>query len=284
MESSDPSASDEGRHGSPQAATAWQRSWVDEEIPALGGLTPHEAADDLESRPLLEALLRDLEWRWEASKAGGSAVPDIESLREELGMEDWTAAYEEDGEEDDELNDEDESVGDSDAARRRWVVPPAKGRMRELELEYLNPADEDDRRFLILAEHPELWDAIDEDLDEIEVEGQTLSPRMHVLMHEAVTTQIWGDEPPEVWLTAVRLTGLGYERHEVLHMLAGTLSGEIWMALHEGKPYDRTRHLAALRALPKSWEQERQAATQRKPTQGHAWHPTPVTGHPKRRR
>lgn len=50
-----------------EALRAWERTWVDEEIPALGGLTPREAVEDSEGRVRLEALLRDFEYREAAS-------------------------------------------------------------------------------------------------------------------------------------------------------------------------------------------------------------------------
>jgi hypothetical protein len=38
---------------------AYEREWVDEQIPALGGLTPREALDDPTARRLLEQMLGD---------------------------------------------------------------------------------------------------------------------------------------------------------------------------------------------------------------------------------
>ncbi|HYT80254.1 MAG TPA: tetratricopeptide repeat protein [Actinomycetota bacterium] len=107
--------------GSAEAARAWQQVWLDEAVPALGGLTPREAAEGLDSRPLLESLLRDLEWRWESARARGSSVPDIDAIRLELGMEDWIAPYfEEDKPEEPSTSTEED--------RRRWAVPPAAGK------------------------------------------------------------------------------------------------------------------------------------------------------------
>ncbi len=53
-----------------EAMAAWRRTWVDEHVPALGGLTPREAAADPDARPLLEALLRDFEYREDAARPG----------------------------------------------------------------------------------------------------------------------------------------------------------------------------------------------------------------------
>ena len=64
-------------------------------------------------------------------------------------------------------------------------------------------------------------------------------------------------DPPEAWATAQRLRRLGYRRHEILHMLGAAMTGEIWHALHDQREYDRDAHLAALAALPESWERQR---------------------------
>jgi hypothetical protein len=50
---------------------------------------------------------------------------------------------------------------------------------------------------------------------------------------------------------------MGYERHDVLHMLASTMSDELWQTLHEKTAYDHARHVRSLRALAESWKQLR---------------------------
>ena len=88
-----------------------------------------------------------------------------------------------------------------------------------------------------------------------------MNPGLHLAMHEIVATQLWDDSPPEVWDTAARLLDAGYERHEILHMLGRLVSDQVWEALHDERPYDRERHVAALQALPGSWERERTTKT-----------------------
>ncbi len=107
---------------------------------------------------------------------------------------------------------------------------------------------------LILAEHPELAQAIEDEQDELLVGGRSTNPRLHITIHEIVASQLWADDPPEVWQTARRLLDAGYERHEILHMIGSALSAELWTVLHEGKPADMSRYVHALRALPASWE------------------------------
>jgi hypothetical protein len=86
------------------------------------------------------------------------------------------------------------SVGMSSEERRRFAVPAATGEFDEINLAYLDPADEDERRILILAEHPELHDAIEAGLDEIHQHGTTINPELHIAMHEIVANQLWHDD------------------------------------------------------------------------------------------
>ena len=141
--------------------------------------------------------------------------------------------------------------------QRSFAVPRATGEFDGIDLAFLDPNDEDDRRMLILAEHPELHRAIEAGLTEIHVKGRTINPALHLAMHEIVANQLWADDPPEVWQTATRLLASGYERHEVLHMLGSVVSDDVYQILHDqDTPYlDKTR--AALAALPDSWERQR---------------------------
>ena len=77
---------DAGRGMSPEARAAWQRTWVEEPVPALDGSTPREAAKSEEGRVLLEALLREFEHRAAINRARGRSAVDVEALRIELGM------------------------------------------------------------------------------------------------------------------------------------------------------------------------------------------------------
>ena len=122
--------------------------------------------------------------------------------------------------------------------------------------------DPDVRAVVIRADHPELDRALHDGKDELIVDGEPMSIRLHLTMHQVLANQLADDDPPEVYLTAQRLLASGYERHEVLHMLAAPIAEQIHATLHDGKEYDRDRHLAALAALPGSW---RRGRTQRTP-------------------
>jgi hypothetical protein len=139
--------------------------------------------------------------------------------------------------------------------RHHFAAPPALGVFDDVDLALLDPADPDERSFLIRAEHPELAGALEREEDEVAVDG--VNPRLHLTIHEIIATQLWDNDPPEVWQTAKRLIAADYERHEILHMLGSALTSEIWHVLSERRPDDGDRYLDALAALPASWEAQR---------------------------
>ena len=71
---------------SEEAEEAWRRHWPDEQVPALGGMTPRRAARSEQRRPWLEALLREMEHDADDLTRRGRRAPDVDSLRAELGM------------------------------------------------------------------------------------------------------------------------------------------------------------------------------------------------------
>jgi hypothetical protein len=147
---------------------------------------------------------------------------------------------------------------DRDDPRRRFVADPKILAALGLELEQLS--DPDARAVAIRREHPELEEAF-AGRDEVDAGDGRMNPSLHLAMHEVVATQLWDDSPPEVWDTAARLLDAGYQRDEILHMLAGPVAEQLWGALHDERPDDRQSDLAALRALPGSWERERTSRT-----------------------
>lgn len=119
-------------------------------------------------------------------------------------------------------------------------------------------ADPDTRAVAIRADHPDLDRALRSGEDVIEMAGEPVNIRLHLAMHQAIAAQLADDDPPAVYLTARRLLDTGYGRHEVLHMLAGAMAEQIHAAITGGERYDRDRHIAALNALPGSWERQPQ--------------------------
>jgi hypothetical protein len=146
-------------------------------------------------------------------------------------------------------------------ARIAAAIPPLDAHARkraadqDWDLSLLDPTDPDERSVLIRLAHPALDDAIERGDEELTVEGRVMNPRLHLMIHEVVATQIIDGDPPDVFDTAKRLIAEGRDRHDVLHMLGSTVSEQIWSATHGRGPYDRAAHVAALAALPGSWDQ-----------------------------
>jgi hypothetical protein len=96
--------------------------------------------------------------------------------------------------------------------RRSWAVPPAHGIYQELDLQLLDPAEEDERALLIEALHPEFADALQGE-DDVIIEGEPVNPRLHVAMHQVVANQLLANDPPETWQTVQRLARGAAARH-----------------------------------------------------------------------
>ncbi|KTC40185.1 MAG: hypothetical protein ACN6QY_02170 [Pseudomonas sp.] len=67
---------------------------------------------------------------------------------------------------------------------------------------------------------------------------------------EAIENQIEGDNPPAAKATFNKLTLVGYEREEILNLMAHVLAIEIDAILEQDRPFDTQWYEAALRALP----------------------------------
>jgi hypothetical protein len=136
--------------------------------------------------------------------------------------------------------------------RRSWAVPPVHGTYIDLDLELLNPDDEDDLTFLMEALHPEFEDALRDD-EEMVVDGEPFSPRLHVTLHHVVASQLLADEPRETWLTVQRLAGLGYDWHNVIHIVTGVVSDNLYEVMNKRRPFDPAEYARRLSELPGDW-------------------------------
>lgn len=138
--------------------------------------------------------------------------------------------------------------------RRSWLFPPVSGTVDGIDLAYLDPVDPDERHLLIAFEHPDLREASQLGLQEIVVDGQAMSPTLHLSLHEIAANQIWDGEPEVTWKTAERLTALGYERHDVLHMISWVVGVEIRESLRDRRMHRPDLMAKGLKGLPASWE------------------------------
>lgn len=72
-------------------------------------------------------------------------------------------------------------------------------------------------------------------------------------MHQSVARQLLDDDPPETWRTVQRLAGLGYDWHNIMHMIAALITENVWRAQAEKKPFDPADYARRLDALPGDW-------------------------------
>jgi uncharacterized protein DUF1841 len=138
------------------------------------------------------------------------------------------------------------------ADRQSWVIPPAHGTYQGIDLELLDLAEEDSRAILMEARHPEFADALHSGGDVI-VEGEPVNPRLHVAMHQVVANQLLADDPPETWETVQRLAGLGYDWHNIMHMIAALVAEDVHRAVAEHQHYDPADYARRLGELPGDW-------------------------------
>jgi Domain of unknown function (DUF1841) len=138
------------------------------------------------------------------------------------------------------------------ADRRSWAVPPGHGTYQGLDLELLDPADEAELTFLIEAQHTEFEDAVRSDEETI-IDGEPFSPRLHIAMHQIVASQLLADQPPQTWLTVQRLSALGYDWHNIMHMIASVVSDDVHRAVQEHRRFDPGDYARRLNELPGDW-------------------------------
>jgi Domain of unknown function (DUF1841) len=105
---------------------------------------------------------------------------------------------------------------------------------------------------LIEARHPQFADALRDGGDVI-VGGETVNPRLHVAMHQVVANQLLADDPPQAWQTVQRLARLGYDWHNIMHMIAALVTEDIAQALNEHRPHDPADYARRLSELPGDW-------------------------------
>ncbi|BFT60264.1 hypothetical protein ACX3YC_04410 [Pseudomonas mohnii] len=67
---------------------------------------------------------------------------------------------------------------------------------------------------------------------------------------EAIENQIESENPPAAKATFNKLTLVGYEKEEILNLMAHVLAVEIDAILEEDRAFDTEWYEAALRALP----------------------------------
>jgi len=119
-----------------------------------------------------------------------------------------------------------------------------------MNLELLDPGDEDELGFLIGALHESgdlPWSG-----GEPVPHGQAGSPRLHVAMHQIVARQILAGDPPQTWQAVQRLAGQSYRWHDIMHMIATLVAQDVHRALAGQQP-DPAAYIRRLDDLPAGW-------------------------------
>jgi hypothetical protein len=124
------------------------------------------------------------------------------------------------------------------------------GTYQGLDLELLHPDDEHELTLLLEAQHLELEEALESGEEILNAEGEPTNPRLHVMLHVVIANQLLADDPPETWQTVQRLAGLGYDWHNVMHLIMGPVSEAVYQTLTEKQPFDRADYVRRLAELP----------------------------------
>ena len=80
----------------------------------------------------------------------------------------------------------------------------------------------------------------------------------HAQLVEAIENQLTDNDPPAAQATLNKLTLVGYEREETLHLMALVLADEIKQMMAEDRAFDGVRYEQNLRNLPELPESSEQ--------------------------
>ncbi|MFP5315787.1 hypothetical protein SAMN04488693_1123 [Arthrobacter subterraneus] len=120
-----------------------------------------------------------------------------------------------------------DSIEDAQAVmeRRQFAMPYFGTWIGQEDYPRLNPNSAAELRLLVLGELKELHGVGKQEYPRSgEPDG---SPVWNAALRELVISQLWHDEPPQVWEAAQRLLALGLEREDILDRLQEALSGHV---------------------------------------------------------
>lgn len=80
-------------------------------------------------------------------------------------------------------------------------------------------------------------------------EETATNPYLKEEILEVVENQLRDGDPPETQQTLERLLAAGYARQEAVEMIGSAVVEEIWVVLHDKKPFDRERFVGLLEKL-----------------------------------
>jgi hypothetical protein len=137
--------------------------------------------------------------------------------------------------------------------RSSWAIPRGHGIYQGIDLGLLDRGDDDELMILLEAMHDVVDYRAPGGSEDAAGDGEPVSPSLHAAMHHAVARQILADEPPATWQTVQRLAGLGYDWHNIMHMIAELVAHDVHAALAEHKRPDPADYRLRLNRLPGAW-------------------------------
>ncbi len=209
----------------------------------LEGLLGDEYELESEYEDAVEPVLQA--WaQWAGAKAG-LAEPAAEALEEALAeyLEEYAEEYA-DGDSALEayFADGEELSADELAEtleRRMFAVPSLSTEIGDEEVD-LDPTDPEQRRLLVIGEHPEYHESLASDTFDGE-EAQRLA------LKTALVDLLWDNEPAELWQAVRRLQAADLDRDEIFDRLSDVLEGQLRES--ETLEYDAEGYLEALREV-----------------------------------
>jgi hypothetical protein len=132
-------------------------------------------------------------------------------------------------------------------------MPQGHGTYEGIELASLDPSDEGELTVLIEAWHAEFGAALEDGGELVGDDGEPFSPSLHVTVHQVVANQLLADDPPVTWQTVQRLAALGYDWHNIMHLIGSVVAEDLHRAITERRPFDAADYARRLHDLPGDW-------------------------------
>jgi hypothetical protein len=207
----------------------------------LEGLLGEEYELEGEFEEAIEPVLQA--WaRWAGARAGLSGAA-MEALEEAVAG--YAEEYAEDDSALDAYFDGAEDLTPEELAetleRRMFAVPSLSAEIGDEELD-LEPADPEQRRLLVIGEHPEYHESLAEDT----FDGE---PRLRLELKTSLVDQLWEDEPAEVWQAVRRLRDGDLDRDEIFDRLSDVLASQLRESGPDTLDYDVDGYREALGKL-----------------------------------
>ncbi|PRX47890.1 hypothetical protein B0I33_105474 [Prauserella shujinwangii] len=216
---------------SPEKLATFVEDWL------VGEGEPEETTPEGD-RELCSVLLAWARWRGAAQGLPDVAVTELVETVEDC-FDGSPALYSY-------LEDVPEDLGEEEVQeildRRMFAVPTTFTEVGDEDVA-LDPHDPEQLRLLVVGEHPEYHDVLDDEgPDGAEI-------REFLGLKATVVEQLWQGEPASVWDAARRLRDRGVDRDEVLAELTRTLAAQLRPTPDDELSYDPGDYEKALAAL-----------------------------------